>query len=190
MKKVAIPYQIEANTLTMPPVTWPARCPCCGEPQTGADYKMDFKAQFQSNDVGTTTRSTYYPLSWQVPMCATCQKHVKAQENLLMIIVVVGLLLTIFIPMIFGFISDTFRVFGVLAGAILAGVITYQLVLRFSIRPKMTSTCTDLKSPVYGADGPSCVEFHFHNETIADEFALLNGSDAVIVEKTKAKRKK
>ncbi len=190
MKKVAIPYNIEAKTLTMPPVIWPARCPCCGVPQAGADYKLEFKAQYQSNDVGSTTRSTYYPLSWQVPMCAACQKHVKAQENLLMIIIVVGLLLTIFIPMIFGFISDTFRVFGVLVGAILAGVFTYQLVLRLSIRPKMTSTCADLKRPIYGADGETSVEFHFHNEAIADEFALLNGAEAVVVEEVKGKRKK
>lgn len=187
MKKVKIPYTMQAGTmgiqLVMPPVAWPGKCPCCGSAHPDQLFTLDFKARYSSSMVGNTTTSTYYPLSWQVPFCKTCLAHVKKLENLTYIIIAACILLPILIPIIFGFVSNGLLVAVVLVGCIILGLLTYQMALRLFIRPKMSKSCAHHRYPVFASDAESAVEFNFYNDAIVDEFALLNQSEAVFTEK-------
>lgn len=183
MKKVGIPYEMRDGKLYVPPIEWPQRCPCCGNDKVNAQYKLEHQARYVSSTVGSTTRSSYFPLKWQVPFCEICINHTTRVTTLRVIIILLVLILPIVLSIVLRVGSDSLIVTLLIIGSILAGVILYQVLLRMMVISKMTKTCVHYGDAIFASDNEQRVFFHFYRDDQAGLFAQLNHEE--LMEDTK-----
>jgi hypothetical protein len=177
MKKVGVPYEMQEGKLHMPPVNWPVRCPCCGNDNANAYYKLECKARDVSVTTGTGTATTYYPLEWQVPYCENCRTHATRVTNLLVIIVLLVLISPIVLSIALGVVSDSMSVLIIVVSSILVGVILYQVLLRVMVYSKMTNACIHYREAIYATSDEQRIFFHFFRDDQAALFAQANNSE-------------
>jgi hypothetical protein len=174
MKKVNIPYQMQANKMIVPPVAWPKICPCCGSQQADATYSYSYRARQISTTTGAGSTSTYYDLKFEYPICKQCNSHAQTIANLPAFFFLGGLLLIIALGVALS--DDLLPMLAYMAGTVVLALILYQLILRLVVLPKKKPTCANTGYPIYASDDESNIVFHFYRDDYAALFANFNQS--------------
>jgi hypothetical protein len=184
MRIVAIPYEIKDEELWMPPLKWPNRCACCGQPDPSS--KVVFKHSVGSNADGftssvlNTTQEPVYKLKFGAPYCKTCVWHPRwfyyFRAAILGAILLAYLFLTLNIifqvrPSTLGYYIIQFLAFCGLA--ILA--LRLRGWLARWVSQRMNPGCSHYRYAVWISSDASYIYFVFFNDGFASEFGSLNG---------------
>lgn len=186
MIKVSIPYPTQEGKLSMQQVAWPQQCPCCKSRDVSAEHGLSHKAE-QRVLPGTPsqTRSTYYPLNWNVPYCPTCLDHVGTASMMGIaafgIWAVLALILFLVLPADPGTSSVGVRVVMfllVLGGPILPAWIGYKILARRVADSKRKPECINRHVALSVSSEKGHVIFSFDDDEYGALFAEMNGRQA------------
>jgi hypothetical protein len=172
---------MQKTGLVMPPVIWPAQCPCCKSKDVLSGYVLTHEAERSSTWSGGQTRSSHYLLSWNVPYCETCSDHVGALSGLGIALGVGGLLVGLILVLVLDLqaLSPAVRTiaFLLLFGVPLAlGILIYRVLAKRVAASKTKPECVSsgLAVGVESVAGQGMIVFQFDDDEYAALFAALN----------------
>jgi hypothetical protein len=176
MLQVDVPYQTQADKLFMRDLAWPRRCVCCGQDNDLEHHELSQAVGWTQADPDQV-RYHNRSLSWQVPYCATCLRHVRLVPNVRAWPYPVGFALWVGLGYLL-FVSgmgETLQVIIFLALAAAIGFACYKLSGYLPTLIKRTPTCAALEIAIRVGSADQKISFIFHNDDYAAEFVRLNG---------------
>jgi hypothetical protein len=191
MRSISVPFSITPDEkLTMPTLTWPGRCVCCGiQADLGAaslQYVILEKREVISTSVSRSSSWSGFPMGWSVPCCPACLQHqaaAKKNPDLSKILVGLGLLVGLGVGYALFLAGFAYNTVVDIAYAIFLGLLVFAGFRAASLisksrenkaRQMMTPACSSVTLGVTAFSDASQVFFRFTNDAVADEFAAEN----------------
>jgi len=180
MQKVSVPYEIRDNRLFIQELNWPNNCVCCMDNNVIEKYELHFIVEKEATNTDAAHETKGYPITWNIPYCMDCKKHVERKSNLLyVLLLIVGLLWAALGYYIFqiGLAENTFAIILFVISLVVLLYFAYQinrLLLRVFLKTTFKEQCSNKDYAIEVSSQRPNIFFSFYNDKYAKLFLAGN----------------